>query len=156
MLEITANCTPTMPMSRPLWAPHPSSTVQCVGDKTRSLVVTASAGAVNVTGMFVLATTKRTVFVASAMVVAGAPVSAPPVVGGVAVSRAAVLGDAEPGDAVVVALSEDESSPPHAASNSALASAAARTPARVDRVPICFLLHHVAVTTLVASAKLPV
>jgi hypothetical protein len=64
-----------------------------------------------------------------AMLVVGATVSALPVVGGVAVSGAAALGDAEPGDAVVVALSEDESAPPHAASNSAPASAAARTPA---------------------------
>ena len=118
--------------------------------------MTASSGAVNVTGMFVLATTNRTVFVAGATVVAGAPVSAPPVVGGVAVSGAAVLGDAEPSDAVVVAVSEDESSPAHAASNSALASATARTPARLDRVSICFLLHRLAVAALVASAKLAV
>jgi hypothetical protein len=65
------------------------------------------------------------VFVAGAMVVTGAPVSAPPVVGGAAVFGAAVLARAEPGDAVVVALSEDESSLAHAASNSTLASAAA-------------------------------
>jgi len=105
--------------------------------------MTASSGAVNVTGMpgFVLCTRNPTVLVAGAMVVACVPASAPPVVGGVAGSGAAVLGDSVPGGGVVVALSEDESSPPHAVNNSALTSAAARTAPRVDRLSIYFLLR---------------